>query len=55
MRPIRVLSLFDGMSCGQIALMDLGFPVEAYYASEIGVLLDIAIQFAWQRVECRGD
>ena len=35
MRPLRVLSLFDGMSCGQIALRDLGFPVEKYYASEI--------------------
>ena len=35
MRPIRVLSLVDGMSCGQIALRDLGFPVEVYYASEI--------------------
>lgn len=35
MRPIRVLSLFDGMSCGQIALRDLGFPIEVYYASEI--------------------
>ena len=35
MRHIRVLSLFDGMSCGQIALRDLGFPIEVYYASEI--------------------
>ena len=35
MRPIRVLSLFDGMSCGQMALRDLGFPIEVYYASEI--------------------
>lgn len=35
MRPIRVLSLFDGMSCGQIALRDLGLPIEVYYASEI--------------------
>ena len=35
MRPIRVLSLFDGMSCGQIALRDLGSPIEVYYASEI--------------------
>lgn len=35
MRPIIVLSLFDGMSCGQIALRDLGFPIEVYYASEI--------------------
>lgn len=30
-----VLSCFDGMSCGQIALRELGFPVEQYYASEI--------------------
>jgi len=29
-----VLSLFDGMSCGQIALKELGCPVK-YYASEI--------------------
>ena len=35
MRPIRVLSLFDGMSCGQIALRELGIPVAAYYASEV--------------------
>ena len=34
-KGLRVLSLFDGMSCGQIALRDLGIPIEAYYASEI--------------------
>lgn len=32
---ITVLSLFDGMSCGQIALRELGIPVRRYYASEI--------------------
>ena len=32
---MKVLSLFDGMSCGQIALDQLGIPVEKYYASEI--------------------
>ena len=32
---MRVLSLFDGMSCGRIALDRLGIPVEKYYASEI--------------------
>lgn len=32
---ITVLSLFDGMSCGQIALRELDIPVDAYYASEI--------------------
>lgn len=30
-----VLSLFDGMSCGQIALRDMGISIERYYASEI--------------------
>lgn len=32
---MNVLSLFDGMSCGQIALAELGIPVEKYYASEV--------------------
>lgn len=30
-----VLSLFDGMSCGQIALRELGIPISKYYASEV--------------------
>jgi len=34
-RPINVLSLFDGMSCGQIALNKLGVKYDKYYASEI--------------------
>jgi len=32
---LRVLSLFDGMSCGQIALNRAGIKYEEYYASEI--------------------
>ena len=32
---LRVLSLFDGMSCGQLALQRLGIEVSTYYASEI--------------------
>lgn len=32
---MNVLSLFDGMSCGMIALERLGIPVDNYYASEI--------------------
>lgn len=32
---MNVLSLFDGMSCGQIALERAGVEVEKYYASEI--------------------
>ena len=32
---LRVLSLFDGISCGQIALERAGIDVDVYYASEI--------------------
>lgn len=32
---MNVLSLFDGMSCGQIALKELGLNVDNYFASEI--------------------
>ncbi len=32
---MNVLSLFDGMSCGQIALEKLGIPVNKYFAAEI--------------------
>lgn len=32
---MRVLSLFDGISCGQIALERAGIKVDKYYASEI--------------------
>ena len=32
---MNVLSLFDGMSCGQIALERAGIKVDNYYASEI--------------------
>lgn len=32
---IRVLSLFDGMGCGRIALEELGVKVDTYYASEV--------------------
>lgn len=30
-----VLSLFDGISCGQLALTNLGYKIDKYYASEI--------------------
>lgn len=32
---MKVVSLFDGMSCGQIALKEHGWLVDKYYASEI--------------------
>lgn len=33
--PVEVLSMYDGMSCGHIALDKLGVNVSAYYATEI--------------------
>ena len=35
MGSMNVLSLFDGMSCGQIALNQLGFKIDNYFASKI--------------------
>ena len=32
---MKILSLFDGISCARVALERAGIPVEAYYASEI--------------------
>ncbi|CAK6978202.1 uncharacterized protein LOC128357722 [Scomber scombrus] len=34
-RPLRVLSLFDGIATGYLVLKELGFKVEKYFASEI--------------------
>ncbi|XP_008285851.1 DNA (cytosine-5)-methyltransferase 3B-like [Stegastes partitus] len=34
-RPVRVLSLFDGVATGYLVLKDLGFKVEKYVASEV--------------------
>ena len=35
MKGLKVLSLFDGISCGMVALERAGIPIEKYYASEI--------------------
>lgn len=40
-KGMKVLSLCDEMSCGQLALKKLGIPIEAYYAAEIK---DVAIK-----------
>lgn len=42
---MNILSLFDGMSGGQIALAELDIPVDKYYASEID---KYAMQFTMQ-------
>ena len=33
--PVEVLSMYDGMSCGHIALDKLGVDITVYYATEI--------------------
>lgn len=35
MKKLNVLSLFNGMSCGYIALSELGFNINKYYVSEV--------------------
>lgn len=34
---MNVLSLFDGISCGKVALDRAGIPINTYYASEIDI------------------
>ena len=38
---MKVLSLFDGMSCGRIALERAGIKVDKYYRSEIDLYANI--------------
>ena len=52
---ITVLSLFDGMSCGQIALQKLGTRVKQYYAAEIdkhAIQVTIYILLILQSTHC---
>ena len=55
MKPINVLSLFDGMSCGRIALERVGIPVNQYYASEIDKYAIKVSQANWLDVVHIGD
>lgn len=34
-KALVVLSVFDGMGCGQIALKEMGIPIKKYYSAEI--------------------
>lgn len=53
--PIKVLSLFDGISCARQALHDLGIPVSLYYASEVDkYALQISAQ-RWPEIVQLGD
>ena len=52
---MKVLSLFDGMSCGRIALDQLGIPVDKYYASEIDKYAIQVSQANYPDIEQVGD
>lgn len=49
---MNVLSLFDGMSCGRIALKELGITPNIYMV-QVGMLRDAAVQNVRQRVDNR--
>lgn len=52
---MKVLSLFDGMSCGRIALDRAGVNVEKYYASELDKYAITVTQANWPNTIQLGD
>lgn len=54
-RNLNVLSLFDGISCGQIALERAGFKVDNYFASEVDTNAIKIVQENYQNTIQLGD
>lgn len=52
---MKVLSLFDGISCGMVALQRAGIPVERYVAYEIDENAIKISQKNWPQIEQNGD
>lgn len=52
---MNVLSLFDGISCGQVALQRAGIPVTRYFASEIEKHAITVTQHNWPNTVQLGD
>ena len=52
---MNVLSLFDGMSCGRIALERAGIKVDKYYASELDKYAIKVTQANWPETIQLGD
>ena len=52
---MNILSLFDGMSCGQLALERAGIKVDNYFASEIDKYAIAVTQFNFPRTVQLGD
>lgn len=54
-RSMKVLSLFDGLSCGRLALERAGIEVEEYYASEIDKYASTISKKNWPDIIPIGD
>ena len=54
-RSMKVLSLFDGLSCGRLALERAGIEVESYYASEIDKYASTISKKNWPDIIPIGD
>ena len=52
---VEVLYMYDGMSCGQIALDKVGAKVERYYASEIDKYAVLTTQHNYPNTVQLGD
>lgn len=52
---MKVLSLFDGISCGRLALARAGIPVERYVAYEINENAIKISKANWNDIEHCGD
>ena len=55
MESVRVLSLFDGISCGRVALERLGIKVDRYTAYEIDENAIAVSEDNWKDIEHKGD
>lgn len=55
MNGIRVLSLFDGISCGMVALERIGIPVEIYDAYEIDKYAIEVSHYNYPQINHKGD
>ena len=47
---MNVLSLFDGLSCGQIALNKVGIKYDKYFASEIGKGEGLMVKIKYDKI-----
>ena len=54
-RPLKVVSLFDGISCGRVALERAGYAVLAYEAFEIDKYARSISRFNYPSITHRGD